>query len=113
LKALAKNCVVAILSTTNITSSEKLRFIVCFVPKLIQLLQETSIWKEELMGFTVPFRHMNNAIFAFACPAYIEQEEYAQVLPQFPESGFPANIRELQAFMKSNLLDKYKQLNDQ
>jgi hypothetical protein len=83
------------------------------VPKLIQLLEGSTIWKEDKTFFHGSFRPMYESIGCFANPGFVDIVDYTKVLVQFPKSGFPLTLQELPAFLKSKLCDNYDKLKDQ
>lgn len=102
-----KDCVCAVLGNTRISNLEKLQFIGGFVPKLIKMLEETSLWKSEGVFFSENFRIMFDNIRGFSRPGFLQVQEYTKVLTQFPDSGFPSTLEDLGSFLHINLLEKF------
>jgi hypothetical protein len=107
------NYVLSILGDSKRSNSQKLEFIMQLVPKLIQLLEKTTLWKADCTFFSKSFRVMFESISCFANPGFFENADYQEGLKQFPMSGFPPTLQELPAFVKSKLWDNYNKLKDQ
>jgi hypothetical protein len=107
-----KNCVVSILGNTKLTALQKLEFIMGFVPKLVQLLEGSTIWKQDKNLFHGSFHTMYESIKCVANPGFFEVDDYKTVLEKFPMSGFPPTLKELPAFVKSKLWDNFIKLKD-
>jgi hypothetical protein len=107
-----KNCVVSILGNTKIVPSQKLEFLMQFVPKMIKLLEESTIWKPENTCFHGSFRLMFEAIHSFSMPGFVDSADYTTALQKFSESGFPHTLQDLSKFLTVNLWDNYNRLKD-
>jgi hypothetical protein len=107
-----RSCVVSILGNTKIVPLQKLEFIMQFVPKMIKLLEESTIWKPENTCFHGSFRPMFEAIHTFSHPGFLKTEDYTTALQKFSESGFPHTLQELSKFLTVNLWDNYNRLKD-
>ena len=105
-----KNCVVSILGNTRLTILQKLEFIMQFVPKMIEMLEKSSLWKTDGLFFGENFRIMFDNIIPFSCLGFVNSADYTTVLHMFPNFGFPPTLQELSAFMNSKLWDNYTRL---
>ena len=105
-----KNCVVSILENTKISRLQKVEFIMQLVPKLIKLLEESTIWKDDKTCFHGNFRIMFEVIHVFSRPGFFDSADYTSVLHKFPNSVFPPTLQELPAFVKYKLQDNYNRL---
>lgn len=103
-------CVVSILGNAKLSTSQKLEFIMMFVKMLINLLEKTSLWKTDGLFFGENFRIMFDNIMPFSQLGFVDSADYTRVLQNFPDSEFPAALKELPAFLNSRLLQNYTRL---
>jgi hypothetical protein len=85
--------------------------LICSSFSKLENLMETPLWRNHLssVGSETNFVIIcRNIVFcAHSLPALIEQSAYAAALLEFPSSGFPPLLANLEKFLKENLLDKY------
>jgi hypothetical protein len=107
------NYLLEILGTSTVQPSRKIEFIIQFVPKLVNFLEKTTVWRTS----DLIYHHFLQIVFPniafFAKLGSIEKTDYNEVLKKFPRSGFPPTLGELSAFFESNLLVKFRELKSQ
>ena len=105
-----KDCVVFILGNATLTTLQKLEFIMMFVQMLINLLEKTSLWKTDGFFFGENFRIMFDTITPFSRLGFVISADYTTVLQKFPDSEFPAALKDFSSFLNSKLWDNYTRL---